>query len=82
MLNRDIKSSNVLLDGDGNTYLRDFGLARVIDHQKMEKTTVMAGTLGYMPPKMLPKMLHTGKATKESDVRRADAGSDVQDATT
>jgi hypothetical protein len=64
VLHRDIKSSNVLLDGDWNAYLGDFGLARVIDHQKMEKTTVMAGTLGYMAP----EMPHTGKATKESDV--------------
>lgn len=64
VLHRDIKSSNVLLDGDWNAYLGDFGLARLIDHHKMEKTTIMAGTIGYMAP----EMLHTGKATKESDV--------------
>lgn len=64
VLHRDIKSSNVLLDADLNAYLGDFGLARLIDHQKVEKTTMMAGTLGYMAP----EMPHTGKATKESDV--------------
>ncbi|KAG0627746.1 hypothetical protein M758_2G225100 [Ceratodon purpureus] len=64
VLHRDIKSSNVLLDGDLNAYLGDFGLARLIDHRKMEKTTMMAGTLGYMAP----EMPHTGKATKETDV--------------
>jgi serine/threonine protein kinase len=64
VLHRDIKSSNVLLDGNWNAYLGDFGLARLIDHHKMEKTTVMAGTLGYMAP----EMMYTGKATKESDV--------------
>ncbi|KAG0627433.1 hypothetical protein M758_2G200700 [Ceratodon purpureus] len=64
VLHRDIKSSNVLLDATLNAYLGDFGLARLIDHQKMEKTTMMAGTLGYMAP----EMPHTGKATKESDV--------------
>ncbi|KAG0617000.1 hypothetical protein M758_5G157700 [Ceratodon purpureus] len=64
VLHRDIKSSNVLLNGELNAYLGDFGLARLIDHRKMEKTTMMAGTLGYMAP----EMPHTGKATKESDV--------------
>lgn len=64
VLHRDIKSSNVLLDEDLNAYLGDFGLARLIDHRKIEKTTLMAGTLGYMAP----EMPHTGKATKESDV--------------
>jgi serine/threonine protein kinase len=64
VLHRDIKSSNILLDGEWNAYLGDFGLARVIDHHKMEKTTMMGGTFGYMAPEM-PR---TGKATKESDV--------------
>ncbi|KAG0627253.1 hypothetical protein M758_2G186300 [Ceratodon purpureus] len=64
VLHRDIKSSNVLLDADFNAYLGDFGLARLIDHEKVGKTTMMAGTFGYLAP----EMVHTGKATKESDV--------------
>ncbi|KAG0627513.1 hypothetical protein M758_2G207100 [Ceratodon purpureus] len=64
VLHRDIKSSNVLLDAELNAYLGDFGLARLIDHQKMARTTMMAGTLGYLAP----EMSHTGKATKETDV--------------
>ncbi|KAG0561366.1 hypothetical protein KC19_9G059300 [Ceratodon purpureus] len=64
VLHRDIKSGNVLLDAEFNAHLGDFGLARLIDHQKMEKTTLMAGTLGYMAP----EMPYTGKATKETDV--------------
>jgi serine/threonine protein kinase len=64
VLHRDIKASNVMLDADFNAHLGDFGLARLIDHQKVEKTTVAAGTLGYMAP----EMPYTGKATKETDV--------------
>ncbi|KAG0561486.1 hypothetical protein KC19_9G068000 [Ceratodon purpureus] len=64
ILHRDIKSSNVMLDDGMNPHLGDFGLARLIDHEKLEKTTLAAGTLSYMAPE-LP---YTGKATKESDV--------------
>ncbi len=64
VLHRDIKPSNVMLDAEFNAHLGDFGLARLVDHQKVEKTTMMAGTLGYMAP----EMPYTGKATKETDV--------------
>ncbi|CAM6037214.1 unnamed protein product [Sphagnum compactum] len=52
VLHRDIKPSNVMLDEKFEPHLGDFGLARLIDHQKVDKTTMMAGTLGYMAPEM------------------------------
>lgn len=64
VLHRDIKSSNIMLDSSFNAKLGDFGLARLVDHQKGSQTTVLAGTFGYMAP----ECLMSGKSSKESDV--------------
>ncbi|KAJ9550465.1 hypothetical protein OSB04_014510 [Centaurea solstitialis] len=64
VLHRDIKSSNVMLDSNFNPKLGDFGLAKLVDHEKGSQTTMLAGTLGYMAPECVV----TGKASKESDV--------------
>ncbi|XP_015159184.1 L-type lectin-domain containing receptor kinase IX.2-like [Solanum tuberosum] len=61
---RDIKSSNIMLDSNFNAKLGDFGLARLVDHDKGSQTTVLAGTMGYMAPECVT----TGKASKETDV--------------
>jgi len=64
ILHRDVKPSNILLDEKFNAYLGDFGMARLIDHNKMAYSTVVAGTMGYLAPE-LP---HTRKATPKTDV--------------
>ncbi|XP_059650075.1 L-type lectin-domain containing receptor kinase IX.1-like [Cornus florida] len=64
VLHRDIKSSNIMLDSNFNAKVGDFGLARLVNHEKGSQTTLLAGTMGYMDP----ECVITGKASKESDV--------------
>ncbi|XP_051133632.1 probable L-type lectin-domain containing receptor kinase S.7 [Andrographis paniculata] len=65
VIHRDIKSSNIMLDGNYNARLGDFGLARLMDHgDKSPVSTLTAGTMGYLAP----EYLQYGKATDKTDV--------------
>ncbi|NOG50162.1 MAG: protein kinase [Chloroflexi bacterium] len=63
VIHRDIKTSNVMFDNQGNGYLVDFGIAKLMGAQSGLTGTGMAmGTPAYMPPEQW--------AGKEHDARR------------
>jgi len=55
IIHRDIKCSNLLIDGTGRVKVADFGLAReiVTDDENLSLTDDFAGTIPYMSPEQL-----------------------------
>lgn len=52
VIHRDIKPDNILVSDDVDVYLVDFGFARV-GHGEVGVSSVVKGTLGFMPPEQL-----------------------------
>lgn len=61
---RDLKPSNIMLDGNtGRIMLIDFGIARSISQASQEKGVTAVGTMGYAPPE-----LFSGQVEPRSDI--------------
>lgn len=62
-LHRDIKPANLLLDGEGNVWITDFGLAKLSEQDDITRSGDIVGTLRYMAPEQF-----SGRVDQRSDL--------------
>ncbi|XP_028099638.1 receptor-like protein kinase HSL1 isoform X1 [Camellia sinensis] len=66
IVHRDVKSNNILLDGDFGARVADFGVAKVVDAigKGTKSMSVIAGSCGYIAP----EYAYTLRVNEKSDI--------------
>lgn len=64
IIHRDVKAANILLDGNFEAVVGDFGLAKMMDIGRNTVTTGVRGTMGHIAP----EYLKTGRPSVKTDI--------------